>query len=330
MKHIRFFFLLLFLVYTHNASSMQIDIEDVEQVRYQNFDEFFNIQVLNMIYLPCFDDWFYSSSIQDRISLKKDYEELARNFIRLENFEEIYLTLPSNYFSKVILNKVYYIKHQRFLDNINYPKTELEDLLSCYDFNINHLDLDYGAISIVGRNIIFDHYMEHRDADLDNYVVELILEIVAKLRDKKQIESLFLNATVVTKLPENLYLFPNIIELTIINSKLMEVSPEICNLKKLKEITFSFNPIEELPENIGQLENLESLSLSSTYIKEDEENRLRRILPDVLLHISYFCITYSNGTTIIRETDSRSCIVRPGRSGGLTFFFRERILPDGW
>ena len=318
MKHLRFFFLLLFLVNVHDVFSMQIDAEDIEQVRYQNYDEFFNIQVLNMIYLPGFDEWFYSSSIQDRISLKKDYEEFAKNFIRLENFEEIYQTLPNNYFSKVILNKVYYIKHQRFLDNINYTKTKLEDLLFSHDLYINHFDLGYRAISIVGRNVV-----------ADNYTVELILEIVAKLRDKKQIGSLFLNETVVTKLPENLYLFPNIIELTIINSNLMEVSSEICNLKKLKEIDFSFNPIEEFPGNINQLENLKFLYLYSTHIKEDEANRLRIILPDVLIQISYFCVTLSNGTTIIRDTDSRSCIVRLGRSGGIIFSFRERILPDG-
>ena len=268
MKHIRFFFLLLFSVYIHNASSMPIDIEDVEQVGYQNLNEFFDDQnpmtqfLFKLISSTCFDDWFYGNNFQDRILRKKDYENIAEGLICLENFEEIYQTLPGNYFSKVILEKVYYRKYQKFIDN-----TEIK------------LDLSDGMISIVGRGLF-----------IDNYAVELVLEVYSELIDPEQVECLFLDKTRVTKLPENLYLFPNLSSITVRSSNLSEVSPEICNLEMLEEIDFSCNPIKRFPENIDQIENLESLCLNYTHITEDEKNRLRRIFPDASIQIrDYYC-----------------------------------------
>ncbi len=260
MKHLRFFFLLLFSVHIHNASSMQIDVEDVEQVRDQDLDiqNYRNEFLLKLTCLPCFDDWFYGNSVQDRIVFKKYYEEIAEELINSGDFEEKYNTLPDNYFSKVILNKVYYRQHQEFIDC---PEIEL--------------DLSDGVVSTVVEDIF-----------IDDYAAELVLEVLAELRDPEQVECLFLDKTKVTKLPENLYLFPNLSNITITNSNLSEVSTEICNSKMLEEIDFSYNPIKELPENIGQLENLKCLHLKQTCITEDEENRLREIFSDTSIQVS--------------------------------------------
>ena len=165
MKHIRFSFLLFFLLYTHNASSMQIDIEDVEQFRYQNFDEWFagqnsRIQFLfELTSLQLFDEWFYANSYQDRILRKKSYEKIAEELIRLEDFEKIYLTLPVNYFSKVILNKVYYRQYRKFLDNIDCTEMRQVFLTTLHNSGIN--------ISLF----------------VDNYTYQLLLEVMKELSD---------------------------------------------------------------------------------------------------------------------------------------------------
>lgn len=265
MKYTKCILLYFLLLFNINTSFSNI----VSEKNYEKYKIVFDLD---------FDKNFYAQPVDQRIKFKLDLEEIATKMVNSKKFEDLYIIIPENYFKLVTINKIYYKKYKKTLYKQNNKKHNLEVIISEKIKN-----LDYLKNQIKKLVISFDY----KNTIIDNYSAELILELLAE--DKKfnnNIISFFANNTSLTKIPENLYKFPNLKNIIILNSNISEIPSEICGFTSLTTLNLSYNPITKFGENIEEtfpyLENLflykkSSEILNITTLKEKLSSKCFRI-----------------------------------------------------
>ena len=72
----------------------------------------------------------------------------------------------------------------------------------------------------------------------------------------------------ITELPDFLFCFDDLVDLTMKNMNINTIPESICNLTSLKTLHMSSCGLEKIPESVGGLTSLEGLSILSNMIKE--------------------------------------------------------------
>jgi Leucine-rich repeat (LRR) protein len=88
-------------------------------------------------------------------------------------------------------------------------------------------------------------------SDVDNLFNVLIA-------NKEKVHNLYLNGVGITNIPESLGELSNLILLSLIYNKIESLPDEVCALKKLQILSLSNNKITNLPEDIGKPEIIEN------------------------------------------------------------------------
>lgn len=127
-----------------------------------------------------------------------------------------------------------------------------------------------------------------------------------------ELRELILDRNKIKEIPSDIVKLTHLEHLSISRNKLTSFPPVVCNLKKLKRLDLSSNDITQIPDEIHRLQKLEVLAIwgniigyfPSTLIRldalryldllhnemsEQEQERLRNLLPETDLNLSPPC-----------------------------------------
>ncbi len=127
------------------------------------------------------------------------------------------------------------------------------------------------------------------------------------------LNELILDRNKLQEIPDRIAGMKYLQRLSVSRNELEEFNPKICNLVSLKELDLSDNYIEEIPDEIEKLvsleklilwsnmlsyfpsslstlENLKELDLLHNEMNKEEQNRIKDLVPNTLIHLSVPCI----------------------------------------
>ena len=83
-----------------------------------------------------------------------------------------------------------------------------------------------------------------------------------------------------------------LVNLTFINfnqNELVSLPPQIGNLSKLKVFDLWSNNLDTFPETLANLTSLQVMDLRNILLSDDEQKRLRELMPRAIIHLSPSC-----------------------------------------
>lgn len=108
-----------------------------------------------------------------------------------------------------------------------------------------------------------------------------ITEIPAEIEYLKNIERLDLSFNDLTAMPEQIGKLKKLKFIDLFSNKRMDVLPKsVGKLKQLENLNLGNNQIKELPDELSKLENLKELYLAGNPISEEEQEKIKKMLPN--------------------------------------------------
>jgi len=101
-----------------------------------------------------------------------------------------------------------------------------------------------------------------------------------EISNLKKLTEIDLAHNKLNSLPSEISGLKNLTKLDLWNNQLSTLPPEISNLKKLIEINLAHNKLNSLPSEISELKNLKELILWGNNFSEEEEEKIRKLLPN--------------------------------------------------
>jgi Leucine-rich repeat (LRR) protein len=116
-----------------------------------------------------------------------------------------------------------------------------------------------------------------------------IAEIPASLTELSYLNGLDLSNNKITKLPASIGDLHNLISLRLNRNVIDSIPPEIASLKNLEVLELWDNEINYIPEEIKGLYNLKVLELRGILFSEEEQLRIKGLLPEANVYLSPSC-----------------------------------------
>lgn len=156
--------------------------------------------------------------------------------------------------------------------------TQLEVLIlnRDYDFlsNNNFTTLPVGIAKL--QNL--------KNLQLKNYQLD---SLPAQIGELKHLTSLYLINNQLTTLPARIGELKNLTYLGLSFNKLSTLPTQIGELKNLTYLDLNFNKLSSLPAQIGELKNLTFLDLRNNPISKEEQEKIRKLLPNCKVEFSF-------------------------------------------
>jgi Leucine-rich repeat (LRR) protein len=116
-----------------------------------------------------------------------------------------------------------------------------------------------------------------------------IKELPEGIDSLKQLQVLILSKNRLVKLPRQIGHLKNLKILNINQNDLVALPPQIGDLENLQSLDLWSNNISVFPEQLSGLEKLRLLDLRVIMIEDDEQQRIKNMLPNTLIQFSPGC-----------------------------------------
>jgi len=210
-----------------------------------------------------------------------DVDNIPKDMMHQLHFESKQLRDRTNGPNKNIYDSI--ISKSEALANFFYE--ELTPLAKAYKGSLNdNFYVDY-LIAFGFTNILFDML------DKDQPTIRFKKREIPRLPDLsrfRNVNMIFLAEIKLRELSPSMFTLPNLEVLAVPKNKITSIPREIGKSKKLVFINLVGNKITEIPDEIGQLDkemggSLYRISVRKDEIGENNYDKLRRLLPNVLL-----------------------------------------------
>lgn len=105
----------------------------------------------------------------------------------------------------------------------------------------------------------------------------------------KQLQFLILSKNLIEELPKQIGDLPNLKHLNVNQNELETLPAQIGKLEKLEYLDLWSNNLNEFPEEMKYLKNLKVLDLRVILISDEQQTRLKNLLPKTTIHFSKNC-----------------------------------------
>lgn len=107
-----------------------------------------------------------------------------------------------------------------------------------------------------------------------------INNLPSQIGELRNLRILNLSMNLLENLPYQIIMLKNLSYLDLSSNQLKRLQDQICELKNLQFLDLSFNQLNSLPIHIGELKNLKHLRLKNNPIPKEEQEKIRKLLPN--------------------------------------------------
>jgi Leucine-rich repeat (LRR) protein len=247
-----------------------------------------SLKYLNLNYNSLKHIDFSPPTFQNIISLSisnNKLKSLPTNLVSLKRLT--YLDISNN--KRLSFNDVSsIISNCKNLQRISISGLKIKKLDSSFNkLRLNGIDISNNPIKEKVFNIL-SYQTRLKSLNVSNCKLSSLPLSLDKL---DSLEYLDLSKNRFTEIPAVVFEIKSLIHLSLSDNKIENLSSEIENLTNIEIINLNDNPLKTLPiEALKKLKHLKQISLIDTKISEEEQNRLKQLLPNCDLNFSKWTI----------------------------------------